>query len=184
MISQKFAALALGAAAVFSCNVANAQTYFGPADMDISAGADGSFSASFGQSGIVAGAFQHIYQFTLPSDGLASGSVTTSAVTFEGLDDLDLVSVFFNGVQLLGTTGALNEAVFANAVPIKGGALNELIINGLSRGNGAYGGQGVFVPNAAVPEPAAWGMLIGGFGLAGMAIRRRNTKTSVRYTNA
>jgi hypothetical protein len=26
---------------------------------------------------------------------------------------------------------------------------------------------------AAVPEPAAWGMLIGGFGLAGMAMRRR-----------
>ena len=25
----------------------------------------------------------------------------------------------------------------------------------------------------AVPEPAAWGMMIGGFGLAGMALRRR-----------
>ncbi|WP_262408638.1 PEPxxWA-CTERM sorting domain-containing protein [Sphingomonas sp. JC676] len=26
---------------------------------------------------------------------------------------------------------------------------------------------------AAVPEPAAWGMMIGGFGMAGMAVRRR-----------
>ncbi|WP_316251184.1 PEPxxWA-CTERM sorting domain-containing protein [Sphingomonas sp. JC676] len=26
---------------------------------------------------------------------------------------------------------------------------------------------------SAVPEPAAWGMMIGGFGLAGMAVRRR-----------
>jgi hypothetical protein len=32
---------------------------------------------------------------------------------------------------------------------------------------------------AAVPEPAAWGMMIGGFGLAGMAVRRR--RTTVAY---
>jgi hypothetical protein len=25
----------------------------------------------------------------------------------------------------------------------------------------------------AVPEPAGWGMMIGGFGLAGMTLRRR-----------
>jgi hypothetical protein len=31
----------------------------------------------------------------------------------------------------------------------------------------------------AVPEPAAWGMMIGGFGLAGMAMRRR--RASLRY---
>jgi hypothetical protein len=33
----------------------------------------------------------------------------------------------------------------------------------------------------AVPEPAAWGMMIGGFGLAGMAVRRRATKTKVSF---
>jgi len=31
---------------------------------------------------------------------------------------------------------------------------------------------------AAVPEPAAWGMMIGGFGLAGMAIRRRRPQVA------
>jgi len=31
-----------------------------------------------------------------------------------------------------------------------------------------------------VPEPAAWGMLIGGFGLAGAGMRRRRT-TKVRF---
>lgn len=31
----------------------------------------------------------------------------------------------------------------------------------------------------AVPEPAAWGMLIGGFGLAGAAMRRRKAKLAV-----
>ena len=33
----------------------------------------------------------------------------------------------------------------------------------------------------AVPEPAAWGMMIGGFGLAGMAMRRRRVSTKVSY---
>jgi hypothetical protein len=32
----------------------------------------------------------------------------------------------------------------------------------------------------AVPEPAAWGMMIGGFGLAGMAMRRR-VRTAITY---
>jgi hypothetical protein len=36
-----------------------------------------------------------------------------------------------------------------------------------------------FGTGAAVPEPAAWGMMIGGFGLAGAAMRRRVSK--VRY---
>jgi hypothetical protein len=31
---------------------------------------------------------------------------------------------------------------------------------------------------SGVPEPAAWGMMIGGFGLAGMALRRRTTKVA------
>jgi len=37
-----------------------------------------------------------------------------------------------------------------------------------------------FVPGGpgGVPEPAAWAMLIGGFGLAGAAMRRRSTKVA------
>jgi hypothetical protein len=176
-------AAALGAAALIAVAPAQAQTYFGPSDMNIALSADGSISTSFGQSGITAGTFSHIYQFTLPQDGTASGSIITSAVTFQGKTDLDLTSVFFNGVQLTGFFGGgINEFVFANAVPITAGVQNELIINGVSRGNGSYGGQGVFAPTG-VPEPAAWGMMIGGFGLAGAAMRRARS-TRVTYAKA
>jgi hypothetical protein len=176
-------ALAMAIAASVTVTApAQAQTYFGPADMNIALAPDGSISASFGHSGIIAGMFQHIYQFTLPHNGTASGSITTSAVTFHGVDDMDLVSVFFNGVQLTGITGSLNEVVFANAVPILAGQLNQIVINGESRGNGSYGGQGVFVPTA-VPEPAAWGMLIGGLGFAGFAARRRS-RVRIRYSES
>jgi hypothetical protein len=172
---RKSIALALAFAAPLSITpaTAQAQTYFTAADINLAAGADGSISISFGQSGIVAGLFEHIYQFTLPTDGLASGTITTSAVTLGSPADLDLVSIFFNGVQLTGVTGALNEVVFANAVPITAGMVNEIVISGASRGNGSYGGQGVFLPITAVPEPAAWAMLIGGFGFAGLGVRRR-----------
>jgi hypothetical protein len=34
---------------------------------------------------------------------------------------------------------------------------------------------------AAVPEPAAWGMMIGGFGLAGGALRNRRRRTRVAF---
>jgi hypothetical protein len=164
--------LAFAAPLALAPATAQAQTYFTADDMNVSVGPGGTISTSFGQSGIVAGMFEHIYQFVLPVGGLASGTITTSAVAAGGADDLDLTSVFFNGVQLLGVTGSINEVVFANAVPITAGAMNEIIISGISRGNGSYGGQGVFVP-LAVPEPAAWAMLIGGFGFAGMSIRRR-----------
>ncbi|MHA6720853.1 FxDxF family PEP-CTERM protein [Sphingomonas sp. RS6] len=176
--------LALGAVATFAFtpSQAQAQTYFGPADMDVAFGPMGSISVNFGQAGIAAGSFQHIYQFSLPQSGTASGTISTSAVTFGGIGDLDLISVFFNGIELTGFTGAINEVVFANDVPIMGGMTNEIIINGLSRGNGSYGGQGVFVPTG-VPEPAAWAMLIGGFGFAGAAMRRAR-RTTVRYAAA
>lgn len=37
-----------------------------------------------------------------------------------------------------------------------------------------------FGREAAVPEPAAWGMLIGGFGLAGAAMRHRKNKAQTK----
>jgi hypothetical protein len=33
--------------------------------------------------------------------------------------------------------------------------------------------------NGAVPEPASWAMMIGGFGMVGAAMRRR--RTAIRF---
>ncbi len=154
---------------------AQAQSHFTAADMTITPGPGGSVSTAFGQTGIVAGMFEHVYQFVLPTNGLASGSVSTRAVIFEGAGDLDLISVAFNGIPLGGRTDARNEAVFADLVPVTADAVNRIVISGLSRGNGAYAGQGSFAP-LAVPEPAAWAMLIGGFGFAGLSLRRHRAQ--------
>ena len=70
----------------------------------------------------------------------------------------------FNGFSANGTWTLIVDDVF----PADGGT----IINGWT--------LNFTTDVSAVPEPAAWGMMIGGFGLAGMAMRRRQ-KVSVAY---
>lgn len=152
--------------------VITTKTNYTGANMNIALGTDGTYSADFGKSGIVSGNFEHIYTFTLPAYLTGSASINTSAVRLKAANDLDLFSVVFNGVALTGTYGSLNEAVFANDVPIAAGKENTIVIKGLSRGNGSYGAQATFAP---VPEPASWAMMIGGFAFVGGALRRRNT---------
>ena len=57
------------------------------------------------------------------------------------------------------------------------------VVNGVPNGDTRLG-QVTLGGNAtgAVPEPATWGMLILGFGVAGVALRRRSsTRTTVRF---
>lgn len=48
------------------------------------------------------------------------------------------------------------------------------------QGSFETGGQDNGVGPAAVPEPAAWALMIGGFGLAGATLRRRRALLAVR----
>lgn len=45
--------------------------------------------------------------------------------------------------------------------------------DGISRFGRSFNGSLTYTVNAAVPEPATWGMMIVGFGLAGASLRRR-----------
>jgi hypothetical protein len=89
--------------------------------------------------------------------------------------DTDFTSVLINGTAatLTSLNDGLTQFASATSVPITGGQLNTLTVNGLSRGNGSYGGQISFTPNSAVPEPGTWAMMLLGFGGMGMAMRRR-----------
>ena len=185
------AAVTVAAACLFAPSNASAATFFFDADdMKLAFASDGTISATFGRSGIgngtpaenLPGDFTDIYNFIIPDAGIASGSITTNTSFLGASTDLDLTSVFFNGVQLFGTGVGQNEALFASHVPIFAGSLNSITINGFSRGNGAYGAQGTFAPlSGAVPEPATWAMLILGFGVVGAAIRRRKPSRKLGY---
>lgn len=155
----------------------------GSINFQASPASDGSYTGALLRTGITAGEFSDMFTFTLPTTGLGSGTVTTSINAFASLGDLDFTSVMINGTAATITRSAqgLNEVAFANDVPIFAGKLNTLTVNGLSRGNGSYGGQLSFAPGA-VPEPATWAMMIVGFGLVGSAMRRR--RQSIAFTTA
>ncbi len=126
-------------------------------------------------------AFKDTFNFLLPTSGVGGGSLTTIGATFEGPTDIDFTSVLVNGISATITkfAGGMIELAFANGVSLSGGA-NSIVVNGLARGNGSYGGNISFAP--AVPEMATWGMMILGFVGTGAAMRRRRS-TTVTFGN-
>ncbi|MFS0737857.1 choice-of-anchor A family protein [Sphingomonas sp. 1P06PA] len=109
-------------------------------------------------------------------------SITSSFVLdLNGLVDANRVLVNFyeatsldlNGVQLPGTLLAPNARVALN-----GGRIGDGVVAGsISANTATIAGVGDFQLSpgaAAVPEPAAWLLMIGGFGLVGFMLRRPN----------
>jgi len=139
---------------------------------------NGTVSADFGRSGIAAGDFTDTFNFIIDQAGLASGTLSTSTTRFKSPTDLDILSVFINGFAATKTVIGKAEFFEINNVAIASGATNQIVVNGFSRGNGAYAGTATFEPTAAVPEAGTWAIMlfgIGGIG-ASMRVRRRQAK--------
>lgn len=135
--------------------------------------ADGSFTGSFHDTGIAndaSGSFTDIGTFTLPT-GIAAGSITTN-FDFDESNNIDFDTVTLNGVKFdLSPTGQF-ESGHINNQPVTSGT-QTLVVTGKSGGNGSFGGTISFELASAVPEPAAWALMIMGFGGVGAALRRR-----------
>lgn len=81
---------------------------------------------------------------------------------------LDLVSISFGGVTLSNLTKGVAYAFDVTPSNVA----QVLTVTMKNTKNAAYGYSSQ-LDFAAVPEPAAWGLMIAGFGMAGGAIRRR-----------
>lgn len=184
-LSAMVAVAALGAATsaqAATCPV-GAQCFTpGTPNFTVTPGPGGTFSAFIGNSSIATGNFTDIFSFTLPASGLGSGTVTTSASILGSANDVDFTSVTINGMNapITVTAGGLFEVAFQSSVPITMGALNTLTVSGLSRGDGAFGGQLSFVPSA-VPEPASWAMMLVGFGVIGFGMRAAKRRSDEKF---
>jgi len=173
--------------------------------------ADGSISADIGRTVSFTGNFVDVYWFYVPGqNGAGSGGVQTSTTRLglNGPTDLDLskVDVFTGGslpsfdgggnftgftggtdysvpIVALGTTGqTASTDLLPTDIPITADESNYIVIKGLSRGAGPYGGTVTFTPTPGVPEPATWAMMLFGFGAVGFGLRRRKKQeTRVRF---
>ena len=152
MLAATLAVSALGATSAQSATVISV-----PLDDDT-----GGFFSS------VKGAFSYDYTFTIPSAGQVTASLTSSAVTFP----IVFTSVKLNGVSLikdpLSNSYSLPTAIAAIAGPqifhVAGNAPNP-------KAKTTFSGTLQFI--TAVPEPAAWMMMVVGFGALGATMRRR-----------
>lgn len=89
---------------------------------------------------------------------------TDGASFFGFISDTAFTTLRFIGTDIDEGDGfAVDDLLFGDPAPVTGGG------GGGGEGGGGEGGG----PGAGVPEPSTWSLLIGGFGLAGVALRRR-----------
>jgi hypothetical protein len=120
-------------------------------------------------------AFDDLFQFTIPQNGTGSGSLSTSFSAPS--NELTITEVLVNGVSHSLTSGSNGQSLLVGGIPIISDALNTIEVMGTtSTANVAatYTGTATFSATA-VPEPAAWAMMIGGLAMVGGTLRRRRT---------
>ncbi len=130
------------------------------------------WTADFGTSHTDGLLFTDTYTFVY------SGSPGTAQGYFLNLKNFlvsPATSIHFNSATLDGTplpvaNGLLSGSFFFN-VPVSGPV--TLVIKGKDNGTASY--SGTLDITSAVPEPATYGMLLGGLAMLGLATRRRTS---------
>jgi len=134
--------------------------------------AEGNDYASFGAVGSTGGIFQTLattagviynYSFALRSDG--------------GTPNSFIASIGGNAVTSLTNAGSFPFTTYSGTFTATG-ATTDLRFT-VRQDPAYYGLDAVSV--SPTPEPATWAMMIGGFGIAGVSLRRRRQKVSVTY---
>ncbi|GEM_PF-6513947 len=102
------------------------------------------------------------FALVLNSPGTLNVSITSTY--------LDLISLSFGGVTQTNLSKGVPYAF--DVTPSKLPQVLTVVMKNSKNTQYGYSSQLDF---AAVPEPAAWGLMIAGFGMAGGALRRRRT---------
>ena len=104
------------------------------------------------------------------------GAYTFSQFTYDNVAQANWVSLPTQGFQISTTGSAQQLRLTFNPLTDTGATIlkNTSYEYQFTAGSRTVtGGQVVLDAPAAVPEPATWAMMIGGFGLIGAALRRR-----------
>jgi hypothetical protein len=98
--------------------------------------------------------------FTSPTAPSASTSGNVAYVTALGLVSAGTLTWYNPVHSLTAADGSQFTVTFRN-------------ISGLAFGGSAFAPVSITVDSVAVPEPATWALMIGGFGMVGATLRRR-----------
>ncbi len=136
-------------------------------------------TADFGDSFTSTGAFTDTYDFGSYFDANGSGSISTTFVPKSSSVTIDSVTVYGGEGSPVTFTAAEAETPGYIDVPVVADTYDYITITGSTNAtkyNGAgYDGTAVLAAVSAAPEPAAWLLMIGGLGMTGLALRRRQT---------
>ena len=186
VLSKLLAAGAMAAGVAMAAAPAHAVTLFvGPV----------ATTTAFGDApGVGGGAsFSDSYSFTLTKAGVISGSISSAynklCVSKCGTkkekdltQNLAFITAKLDGTPFVFTSNGAGVSALGSLAftPIGLGA-HTLLVTGSNLGNtiSSYNGTLNFLP-VSVPEPATWAMTITGFGLLGVAARRRRVLSAAR----
>lgn len=135
-----------------------------------------SITAFFYSSFSASGPFDDTFEFTIPQNGFGSGSISTS-FSNSSTNKLNITNLIINGTPYAITTEAGGQSRSVTGIPITAFALNTIRVIGTASGSGIYSGTATFTASA-IPEPATWALLAGGFSILGAAMRRRPMKVA------
>jgi hypothetical protein len=139
--------------------------------------APGKTAVAFGNSATTGGDFVDNFYFTA-DEGVANAFVSSLA----SLPSLDITiwRAFLDGTRFdrVATGGAFeNNTLGATSLDARQHVVT--VIGNWGKAGGSY--NGVLSFDSAVPEPAAWTMMIAGFGLVGAALRSRRKTVAARF---
>jgi len=157
------AACALTAVAVAAAP-AGATTYI----YNVDAGSD---TINFGKSSSYFRGWTDVYRFDIPAADYIDVIVSSLATP---LHDVSIKSVLWNGSPITKVSSGILDLWTLDNKPVSAGKSYLTISGYWGAKGGSYTGK-LSYGAAAVPEPAAWAMMIAGFGLVGAAMRRRTT---------
>jgi hypothetical protein len=145
--------------------------------------AQGEYSAFFGNTFHIAGAFMDTFTFTPSVTGMAAGSLTT--IGFTKSSDLDFTGATLNGVAFtLGGGGPGHNFGFTGLIPTAGSLIVKvwgIAAPALAAGTSISASYAGAMAVSPIPEPETYAMMMAGLGLVGFMARRRK-KTESKET--
>lgn len=148
-------------------------------------------SGNFGDNEVVCAtgapapcSFTRSFNFVTPVGfNLTSVDISSIISATNSATDINFSSVMLNGVNFNTlSTGAQEFRNILNQSLVPGGN-NVINVAGTTGGNASFGGNLSFASVAAVPEPAAWMLMLIGMAGVGYSMRRKDKPTlRVRYT--